>query len=122
MEKIKPIEIEGEKIYLRKSNIFGWGVVHPNKNDDGTINYFNLLTGGSWIKLFILIAAIVIILGIFYEYSSNLKYCADILGKINLQYNISGYDNLNLSPELMRARESLRAVPNITLNYFNSSV
>lgn len=116
MENIKSIEIEGEKIYLKKSKIFGWGVVYPNRNEDGTWNYFNLFTGGSWIRLFILIVTMLIIIGAFYEYSSNLKYCSEVFGEINTKYNITNFNDLNLSPEIMRARETLRAVPNISIN------
>ena len=93
--EIKSIEVEGEKINLKK-DFLGWSVVYPNKNIDGTINWFNLLTGGSWIKLFLLIAFIIMMLGFFYEYSSNLKYCAEILGKINMQYNLSNINNLTM--------------------------
>ena len=42
---IKEIEIEGEKIFLKKS-FLGYGVVHPIKID-GKINWKNLLAGGS---------------------------------------------------------------------------
>ena len=38
---IKKIEIDNETIYLKKSKLFGWGVVYPVKNEDGTTNYFN---------------------------------------------------------------------------------
>lgn len=44
---IKSVEIEGEKIYLKKSGIFGYGVVYPWKNEDGSVNWYNLLTGGT---------------------------------------------------------------------------
>jgi hypothetical protein len=113
MPKINKIEIDGEKIYIAKSNLFGWGIVHPNKNDDGSINWFNTLTGGSYIKLISSIIIILIISGFLYEYSSNLKYCAEIMSKINMQFNLSNFNmtefnnNLNLSPSLYKARNSL---------------
>ena len=47
MGSIRTIELDGEKIHLRKSTLFkmGWNVVHPVKNDDGSINWFNALCG-----------------------------------------------------------------------------
>jgi len=34
-----------EKVYLKK-DFLGWRVVEPIKNEDGSINWFNLLCGG----------------------------------------------------------------------------
>lgn len=36
-----------EKVYLKKS-FDGWRVVHPIRNEDGSMNYPNLLFGGWW--------------------------------------------------------------------------
>lgn len=58
---IKEVNIDEERIFLKKS-FLGWGVVYPIKVD-GKINWKNLLTGGSWIKLIINIIFILIILG-----------------------------------------------------------
>ena len=57
--------------YLRNSQIFGWGVVYPIKNEDGSINWFNLLTGGSWIRLLMLVVFIAILLFAIAEYAGN---------------------------------------------------
>ena len=57
---IKEIEIEGERIFLKKS-FLGWGVVHPLKVD-GEWNWKNFITGGSWANLIINIITIIIIL------------------------------------------------------------
>jgi len=40
---IKKIEVDGETLYVNKGFFFGWGVVDPIKNDDGTWNWKNLL-------------------------------------------------------------------------------
>lgn len=36
-----------EQIYLSK-DFFGWKVVHPIKNEDGSYNWFNILIGSWW--------------------------------------------------------------------------
>lgn len=69
---------ETEKVYLRKG-YDGWRVVYPIKNEDGSFNWFNFITGGSWYKLVYLGILVLIILGVFYEYSSNLAFCKDLL-------------------------------------------
>ena len=79
MKDIKKIEIDGEKINLAKSKVFGWGVVYPIFDEDKTLNWFNLLTGGSWIRLLITIFFIIIIFGFAYEYTSQAKLLAQFL-------------------------------------------
>lgn len=39
------IELNGEKIHLKK-DYFGYRIIHPYRNEDGTINWLNLLFGG----------------------------------------------------------------------------
>lgn len=96
MQNIKSIELDGEKIHLNKSKIFGWGVVHPNKNEDGSTNWFNILTGGSWLKLIITIIIILIVLGFFYEYSTNLKLCSEMFQQINQNLSVNPILNLTV--------------------------
>jgi orotate phosphoribosyltransferase-like protein len=62
MEKIK---IGDESIYLGK-DFLGWKVVHPIKID-GKINWKNLISGGSWIKLIGIIVFVLILLGAIFE-------------------------------------------------------
>jgi len=65
--KIKSVEIEGEKIYLKKSGIMGWGVIYPWQKEDGSINWYNLITGGTpnLIKtIFIVAMLLLLILGV----------------------------------------------------------
>jgi len=59
IEKIETSK--GEVINVKKSKFFGWGIVYPWKNEDGSWNWFNILTGGSWAKV-IIIAIIVLII------------------------------------------------------------
>lgn len=67
---------EGEKIYLKKG-FKGWQVVHPIKNEDKSINWKNLLTGGSWWNVIITLIIVLIILGVLYEYSTTVNMFLD---------------------------------------------
>ena len=80
MEKIK---IGDEVLYIEKSKWFGWGVIKPYKIDS-KINWKNLLIGGSWIKFFIMIAIVIIILGCINEYSTALKVANECLESNNI--------------------------------------
>lgn len=73
---------ENEKVYLRKG-FNGWKVIHPIKNDDGSTNWKNLICGGSWWNLIIMIVFVLVAIGFFFEYHSNLKHCADIMSQMN---------------------------------------
>ena len=55
---------EQDKVYLRKG-YFGYRVVHPIKNDNGSINWVNLLVGG-WGNLVTLIFLAFVIGTFFY--------------------------------------------------------
>ena len=72
MKEIKEVNINEDRVYLTKSNWFGYKVVHPYKID-GKINWKNLISGGSWIKLGITLFIILVILGCIYEYSTAVK-------------------------------------------------
>ena len=66
-----PVE---EKVYLKKDFI-GWRVVEPWKNEDGSINKFNLLLGGKRNLLFLGFILLIMIFGYlaFHEGLSNYK-------------------------------------------------
>lgn len=53
---------EGEKIYLKK-DYFGWRIVNPLRNPDGTWNWVNMIFGG-W-RNFASLIAILALIGIF---------------------------------------------------------
>ena len=91
--KIEKINLNNESIYLAKSKFFGWGVVYPNKNDDGSINWFNLLTGGSLLRLFIVIIIVLLVIGLAYEYMGNLSQCQIAFD----YYNLQNINQMNLS-------------------------
>jgi len=78
--KIKEIEIDGERIFLKDSNIFGYKVIHPYKID-GKINWKNVITGGSWWNILILGVIILLICGLVSEYSNAVQIANDCLAK-----------------------------------------
>ena len=83
----KQIEIDGEKIWLNKSKLFGWTVIHPDYNEDGSINWKNMITGGSWTRLVIMLVIVGVVLGFLYEYSTLATLymkCRQTLGVIEL--------------------------------------
>lgn len=68
---------EKENIYLRK-DILGWHIVHPIRNEDGTLNWNNLIFGGKRNALMTLILCL-ILLGLVFAYSHDVN-------KINKHY------------------------------------
>lgn len=98
----------GEKVYLKK-DFLGWRVVHPIKNEDGTINYFNLICGSKSNLVFLLLL-LLLATGFYFgvnELISNYKtiadkpcdYCVDCINfcnkeVINPEINFS---NLNIT-------------------------
>ena len=62
---------EGDKVYLKK-DIFGWRVVSPIRNEDGKLNLYNLITGGSR-NLVFLIIILIIILSFIWTYSHDIN-------------------------------------------------
>ena len=78
MEDIKEIIIDNERLFIKKSKIFGWGLVKPYKID-GKINWKNLLIGGSWINFGLLLLAILIAAGLANEYSTAIRIANECL-------------------------------------------
>ena len=67
-----------DKVFLKKG-YKGWEIVHPIKNEDGSINWKNLLCGGSWWNWIIVGVIVAVTLGVLYEYSSNLEFCKQLI-------------------------------------------
>ncbi len=76
--ELKDISKE-EKIYFKKG-FFGYKIVYPIKIN-GKINWKNLIAGGSWIKLILLIAVVLLILGCVWEYSNAVNIANECLSK-----------------------------------------
>lgn len=74
---------EGEQVYLKRETFGrGWRVVNPMRNPDGSWNWFNIITGGSWAKLIGLIFIVgVILLGIWAHFH-DVKAIQDNYGLI----------------------------------------
>jgi len=78
--EIKEINIEGERLFVKKSKIFGWAFVKPIKID-GKYNWKNILIGGSWIKFGIMLFVLLIIYGLANEYSVAVNLASECLEK-----------------------------------------
>lgn len=81
---LKEIKIDGERIFLKK-NWIGWKVVNPYRID-GKINWKNLLIGGSWINLIVVMIMSLLLLGSIYEYYSLWKTATECLNNNNWMY------------------------------------
>ena len=68
------IELEGETINLKK-DFSGWRVIYPIRNEDKSINWKNLLLGGSWYNLFKILLVVGIILFIAFSYKHDMANC-----------------------------------------------
>jgi len=73
MERLK---INNEEVVLKK-DFSGWRVVYPIKNPDGSINWKNLLIGGSWFNLIKVILVVGLILFIIYSYKYDIQATKD---------------------------------------------
>ena len=80
---MKEIEIEGERIFLKKNKYLGWSVINPYKID-GKINWFNFLTGGNWIKFGITLGFIILLLLAISEYYSLFKVATECIANKQL--------------------------------------
>ena len=61
-----------------KKSFLGWSIVHPLRIDD-KLNLKNLIAGGSWIKLGIIIFVVLVILGCINEYITIAKIANECL-------------------------------------------
>jgi hypothetical protein len=84
MEKVT---INNETIYLKK-NFLGWHTIYPIRNEDNSINWKNLIAGGSWINLIAIIIFVIICVGAIIEVSSIMKTANECLAsKIPIRIN-----------------------------------
>lgn len=99
MESNKRYLIEGEVVNIKRG-FDGWRVYYPIKNDDGSINWFNLITGGNIFNLVWVVIVVLVICLFFYEYWSNLNFCNEFIKNYNMMntFNQSINNNsLNIS-------------------------
>ena len=74
---IKKVFINGETVHLKR-NFLGWSVVHPMRTND-KINWKNLIAGGNWIKLGIIILIVLLILGGIKEYTAIVRIASECM-------------------------------------------
>lgn len=85
------IEKIRDGLYVKKS-FDGYRVVYPTKNDDGTINWFNVLTGGTWWKLVKLLFVFLIIAAMIWSYARDTSTCRELISHpCNLLPNITAF-------------------------------
>ena len=76
--KIHKIQIDNKDVFISQRDD-SFKVVKPMRNEDGSVNWFNLLTGGSWWNIIIVAIVVVLILGLLYEYSLNVNLLLECL-------------------------------------------
>jgi len=69
MKEFKEVVIEGEKVYLKK-DFTGWRIIHPPKNPDGSLNWFNIIVGG-WGNMIFILFVLGLTFGFFYIYAHD---------------------------------------------------
>ena len=79
-KKLSEVNVEGERIFLRK-DFLGWHTVNPMKID-GKIIWKNVIAGGSWIKLIIIIIAVLVLLGAIFEVNTLIQTANECVGKV----------------------------------------
>ena len=83
MKGVKEVVVDGETINLKKG-MFGWGVVYPWRNKDGSMNWFNFITGGSWLGFFFTLFIVAVIVLAIIDYSSILRIANECLAQQNM--------------------------------------
>jgi len=73
MEKII---VNGETVNLKKG-MFGYRVIHPAKNSDGTRNWINILVGG-WGNFIQLLFILFVLLSLFYGVIEMNRDCIEL--------------------------------------------
>lgn len=86
MGKIEEVNLNGERIFLKKNQLLGWAVISPSKID-GKINWKNLLIGGNWVRFGFIIAFIVLMLLAINEYSTIVETANKCLEELNMRGN-----------------------------------
>jgi len=79
---IHRVVVSGEEVALKK-DFMGWRIVRPFRNSNGSLNWKNIISGGSWIKFFIMLFIVVVIIGAMFEYYSQLNLLTKCLTALN---------------------------------------
>ena len=73
------MEYNDDGSYLKKDELFGYRVIYPYKNPDGTIHWFNLLTGGSWAKFVVTLLIVALIIFSVWAYKTDVSTCYEVI-------------------------------------------
>jgi len=88
MSKIKQIYVDNELINLKYDKFSKWRVVYPY-NQDGTFNWFNFLTGGTWFNLLKVILFIALVLFFIFVYYDLFAQCQTLISNQAPAVNLS---------------------------------
>ena len=88
------MEYNDDGSYLKKDELFGYRVIYPYKNPDGTIHWFNLLTGGSWAKFVVTLFIVALIIFSVWAYKTDVATCYEVI-KNPCDYCDNSYPTLN---------------------------
>lgn len=67
---------ENEKVYMRKG-FDGWRVVYPWKDENGKMNWKNIILGGNWGVLVKTVLIVLFVFLFFYVYTHDTKECRE---------------------------------------------
>ena len=88
-----------------RDKLFGYRIVHPIKNKDGTLNWKNLLIGGSWGNLLMVVALVALMVYLVWQYNQDISQaveccnaaCTNLVGDINSNMPRPSYPSFNIS-------------------------
>jgi len=98
-----------ETFALRRS-FDGWRIVYPMKNQDGTINWKNIVLGGSWGNALRWLMILALILLFFYVYNNDTSVCRETLSHIDKTCAL--YNSLNSSTGILNL-----TIPKLNFSY-----
>jgi hypothetical protein len=104
----KPEKIKDD-LYIKKDR-FGYHIVHPIRNEDGTINWKNFLIGGDWFKFITFIIIFILVIFMAWSYFEDTSACRELMEN---PYEICGYGFLKNSSIDMKG---------INLSYYNETL
>ena len=108
-DKIKWIEIEHEKIALRR-RFYGWQIVYPFNNQDGTPNWKNRTELGGRAFTIKLIMLLIVLLLFFYIYNHDTSVCRESLSHLDRTCAI--YSQINSSTGILNL-----TIPKLNFSY-----
>ena len=103
---METLTVNGERIHIKHSKMFGWRVVHPIKDENGKVNTVNLLFGGKGnliTLIFIMIVMASILVGVnmmmedcnnFTQHPEDYIECCSDCGEVNAVNNLFVVGNL----------------------------